>query len=208
MPTPQRTEPRCLVTADEIAQAILWRVKGLDREKKADLLGRVKDLPKYIHTDHPAVANFLREIEQAFPKDRRSSWTLLCSLVALNDKTARGYAFWTAGMVVLGAHRKARQQPEKRACDELSLLIAAFLGNHPEAKPREIWTHFTDVTLLCSDVLADYNPSTDMLSYYPDDTDPDHWEPISYETFARRVRRVRETIIDHSNPDTGYSCPG
>lgn len=202
----RRTEAQRLATADEIAQAIIWRVKGLDRQKKGDLMERVQYLPKYIHTDHPEVAKFLQEIEQAFPKDRRSSWTLLCSMVALNDRTNRGYAFWTAGMVVLGAHRKARQQPEEQTCDALSSLIAEFLGNHPDAKPLEIWNNFTDVALMSSDVLTDFKPG--VLIYCPDPDKPDLFENIKYATFSRRVRRVRETIIDYGNPDTGYSCPG
>lgn len=200
------TEPQSLATADEIGQAILWRVKGLDREKKADLLGRVKYLPRYIHTDNPAVANFLREIELTFPKDRRSSWTLLCSLVAINDRAGRGYAFWTAGMVVLGAQRKT--EPEKQACDALSSLIAAFLGNHPKAKPLEIWNNFADVVLMSSDVLTDYREYDNTLIYYPDPDDPAHCGEITYQTFSRRVRRVREMLVDHSNPDAGYLCPG
>ena len=204
MPTPRRTEPQRLVTAEEIAQAILWRLKGLDREKKTDLMGRVRDLPAYIHTDNPAVSNFLREIEQAFPKDRRSSWTLLCSLVAINDRTGRGYAFWTAGMVVLGAHRKTQH-----SCDALSSLIAEFLGNHPDAKPLEIWKNFTDVALMCSDVLADFNESTRLLSYYPNPEDPEQLEKkINFGSFARRVRRVRNMSVDYGNPDACYPCPG
>ncbi|MCX7173427.1 MAG: hypothetical protein NT159_05815 [Proteobacteria bacterium] len=174
-------------------------MKGLDRAKIADLIGRAGQLPASIRADDPVVAGFLQEVDQAFPEDRRSAWTLACAMVAASDRQNRGAAFWSAGMVVIGAHRKTRlHQPAKRHCDALSSLIADFLGNHPEAAPLEIWKHFTDVVLMCSDVLADYNQAANILSYYPDADDPDHWEKIRYETFSRRVRRVRaELQADH-----------
>lgn len=198
----RRTEPQRLATADEIAQAIIWRLKGLDRAKKADLIGRLGQLPKWLRADDPAVAAFLNEIEQAFPGDRRSSWTLACAMVAVTDRMNRGYAFWTAGMVVLGAHRKSLQRAGKGPCDALTDLVAEFLGNHPQAAPLEIWESFTVVALFHTDVLADYDEENNILSFYPDTKDLNNWQDIDYETFARRVRRVRKMIPNHGNPDS------
>lgn len=202
MPTRQSTEPRRLITEADIRAAIAWRTAGLDPIKLllfADRVAGFEDL----RADDPAVSALLLHIGLSFPNDRREPWTLLCALAAQEAaKSVRHAVFYSAGMVVVLAAKKTRQ-PEKRACDALSSLIAGFLGNHPRATPLEIWENFTYVTALHSDVLSEYDPDADILLYYPDAADQGRWADINYETFARRVRRVRDWMrADHGRADS------
>jgi len=188
----QRTERRRIVSADDIVKAIAWRVDGLDPQKVASIGERTLELQDLCSGD-PAVEVLLRDISEAFPKDRREHWVLLCALAARGAvDTKRQDVFWGAGMVVVQALQKNPKSAAPRAVDQLTILLQGFLGRHPATTPTEAWHHCIDIAKLGGDdIIADYDLDKELLAYCPH-RGTGHMEDISFVAFERRVGRIKE----------------
>jgi len=182
---PQRTEPRRLVTEDDIHSAIAWCLDGLDPVELKKLAPQVGGLSELRGgEDDPEVSALLERIEHHFDH-YCDPWTILCALAArASADSDRHEVFWPAGMVVIDAANNRNQ-------DALSDLIWAFLRNQPGSAAVEIWRHFGDVAKIYSDVLADFDSEANLLSFIPNPAHQERWETIGFEAFARRVRRIR-----------------
>ncbi len=198
MPAARAANPRRIISASDVLEAIHWRLSGLDPVALAKIEERIADLPE-LRDDDEAVKTLLLDIKRLFPRDRRCAWTLLLAVAALGaDQDEKPEFFWGAGVLVVAARKKAAKPGGSRTGDPLSVLLREMLQRCPSVSPTEAW--FDCVGIADdggNDQIAGYDVETDQLIFFPRAGDTTRRERIDFPAFERRIRRIREAGFGH-----------
>lgn len=168
---------RALLTADDIATAIAWRLEGIPAAEIEDIAAALRPLATDFREARPEVAAVLADLRR--PGDRRDAWGLACAVLA-DDAHRRGdlSGFWSAGHVVAEAARQGRRMPKARS--PLTEPMRRFRQENPGCSPSEAFEVFRAGGC---DVVTGYLSREDALQVLG-------WSVVTRESFIRQYGRL------------------
>ena len=198
----QTVTSRRVLTEGDILKAVFWRLGNPGRERarfeiehvRAFLAERTAETQS-IEEDDVAVREVLALLRRT--DDRRGVWGLLMALISfLSHKEGDRDLFFRAGMEVVTAYRQANLGASGGRCeDSLTIWIAAFLEDHPEANTAAVIDGLIG-SVRHDPMIEEFDSSARILTYQPHQGS-ERLKDIDLKTLARRVQRVRSSLRFH-----------
>lgn len=185
---------RCLLTEADVRAAIDWRLSEVPAGDVDALTIVLRPLAGDFREDRAEVAAVVADLR--YPGDRRSAWSLVCAVLALDAAGRHEPAtFWAAGLEVVrslqqgqrGRHFNRQAAP---APDALDHQIAEFLADHPDASANTVFDCFAEVANGRHQILIEFDEGKDELVCLLG-IDADALTNVGRDEFYRRVRRGR-----------------
>lgn len=176
----------------DIIEAAEWCLANIPPSDVQVLASILRPLTDNFAEDRAEVATILKDLR--YPRNRKSSWSLACAVLALDAWYRSDTAtFWAAGIEVLKAMQQGRRGTHHNRnihiADQLDNCIVEYLSDFPRATPAEIFLSFSDIAGCCHEVIIEHEQDTDELVCQLDQ-DSENLTNVGREEFSRRVRRA------------------